>query len=165
MALHGIPTRETITLTAVEMPPFQGIVDTDIPATYTPGHNFDVRVKFRVDVLGWHQDNTKVVWQFDGANLDEVDVYKWTGASDPDFSAAVPDDLSGTDWVLLARPPINELNSDGEWFDAAGNWLGDVAQFFLLRFGAIPTGTQGLFSMRANLQEGTDRIYSAFDPV
>lgn len=115
MAVKGIPSileSQTLTsLASLAVPNLRVHLRFRSPTTYTP-------VNFRVKILGWHQRNTAEVWGFECGSLGRVELYKWTGTSDPDFSVVVPDDLFITDWVLLATPPNN---LQGESFDADGN--------------------------------------------
>ena len=122
------------------------IVDFDIPASYVAGQKFDVRVAWNVLVTGWHANNTFTkphgIFLPEGANLGSALPYKWVGTSPPDFTVPVPDDLTGTDWRLLATPPGGH----------EGEWHGEEAQYFMIRFPSVEANATGIFSM--TLREG-----------
>lgn len=110
------------------------IVDYDVPGTYEFGENFDFRVALHVPATGWHLNNTfSEIWIEEGTLLGTPTPYKWTGANPPDIHAALPDNLSGTDWQQLAAPPspptpgMNDFNDDGT------QWHGEEGQYFLVR--------------------------------
>lgn len=157
MALNGMRNTQSITLSSVGFP-VDPIEDIDVPANYRIGEFFDVRIKFRSPMLGWHQRNTTEIWVFEGADLGIPETYVWDSATPPDFSEPVPEDLSDTDWVLLATPPAN---LQGEWFDANRNWQGDWGKYFLMRFGPIPVGTTGI--RIAKLKENGLLYYARLD--
>ena len=156
MAITGMHNKAGQTFTSVGLP-IDPIAQTEVPKNYITGAFFDVRVKFKFPVLGWHQDNTREIWVFDGADLDLPQVYVWNSSSPPDFSDTLPKHLDDTDWVKLSRPAQEQLNARGEWFDADGNWSGDYGIYNLMRFGPIPEGTHGIWTGR--LREGA--LYSA----
>ena len=79
--------------------------------------------------------------------------YKWIGTSAPDFTVAVCDDLSGTDWQQLVSPPPipstepqgwdpdNEKTFPDDWltendFSQDRIWHGEAnaGQYFLVRW-------------------------------
>lgn len=114
------------------------IVDYDIPANYTHGAKFDVRVAYNVPVTGWHVNNTFTeIFIEEGAHLGAALPYKWTGSSPPDFETPVPDDLTGTDWQLLATPPGGHQ----------GAWHGEEAQYYLIRFPRVENTAIGVFQI------------------
>lgn len=111
------------------------IVDYDIPADYSLGAPVDVRVAFNVRVTGWHVNNTLTeIFIEEGVLLGSALPYKWTGTSPPDIHAAMPEDLTGTDWTLLATPPAGDPTPNQNGFDADGQWHGEEGQYFLIRF-------------------------------
>ena len=111
------------------------IVDYDIPANYSLGAPVDVRVAFNVRVTGWHVNNTLTeIFIEEGVLLGSALPYKWTGTSPPDIHAAMPADLMGTNWTLLATPPAGDPTPGSNGFDAEGQWHGEEGQYFLIRF-------------------------------
>ena len=113
------------------------LVDYDIPASYSLGAPVDVRVAFNVRITGWHVNNTLTeIFIEEGVRLGSALAYKWTGTSPPDIHAAMPADLTGTDWTLLATPPAGDPTPGTNGFDADGQWHGAVneGQYFLIRF-------------------------------
>jgi len=82
------------------------------------------------------------------------------GTSAPDFTAAVPDDLTGTDWQQLASPPAGVPLTAENGFDENGFWHGaaNAGQYFLIRW-TIPENVSGIFSMtpRTGMLRGPDR--------
>ena len=111
------------------------IVDYDIPANYSLSAPVDVRVAFNIRVTGWHVNNTLTeIFIEEGVRLGTPLPYKWTGTSPPDIHAAMPADLTGTDWTLLATPSPGTPTPGANGFDADGQWHGDEGQFFLIRF-------------------------------
>lgn len=142
---------DTVTIAALTLDfdtrePF--IENYDVPATYTPGQIFNVRVAFNVLVTGWHVNNTLTeIFIEEGARLGGTELpYKWTGSSPPDFTAAVPDDLSGTDWQLLATPPAGQPTPGSNGFDENGQWHGESGQYFLIRW-TVQSGVTGAFNL------------------
>lgn len=116
------------------------IVNYDIPAEYQIGEPFSVRVALNVPVTGWHANNTFTeggIFLPEGAYLGAELPYKWTGTSPPDFTVPVPDDLTNTDWQLLATPPGGH---QGEWHGAEG-------QYFMIRFSEVDENATGIFQM------------------
>ena len=134
------------------------IVDYDIPANYTPGQHFDVRIAFNVLVTGLHANNVQDVFVLEGAAnmMGTPTPYKWTGSTAPNLQAAVPDDLSGTDWEQLVAPPAGTPTPGTNGFDDDGQWHGSAneGQYFLVRW-TVQEGTTGIFSM--TLRSGTVR--------
>ena len=136
------------------------LVDYDIPADYTPGAIFDVRIAFNVLVTGLHLNNVQDVFVLEGAaNLMGTPTpYKWTGATPSDLraflQAAVPDDLTGTDWQQLASPPAGNPTPGMSNFDEDGQWHGETGQYFLVRW-TVDANTTGIFNM--TLREGMVR--------
>lgn len=118
------------------------LVNYDIPATYTFGEFFDVRLAFNVPVTGLHANSVQDVFILEGATLSTPTPYKWTGTAAPNFADAVPDALTTTDWTQLRTPP-------GGY---PGDWHGEEGQFFLIRFPRVGETTQGNFNM--TLREG-----------
>lgn len=138
------------------------ILDYDIPANYTPGENFDVKVALNTIVTGIHSNNIQDVFILEGANLGTPDPYKWTGTPPTDselrgfLQTELVDDLNETDWQALAAPPagdptpgMNRFNEDGT------QWHGEELQYLLVRFSNIPAGITGTFNM--TLRESTIR--------
>lgn len=134
------------------------IVDFDIPADYTPGKNFDVRVAYNARVTGLSDNNVHQVFLFEGAaeTMGTPTPYKWTGSTPPDFTTPVPDDLTGTDWQQLQSPPAGAPTPGSNDFDENGFWHGaaNEGQYFLIRW-TVQEGTTGIFSMTP--REGTVR--------
>ena len=126
------------------------IVDYDIPANYTPGENFDVRLAYNVRVTGLSDNNVHQVFLFEGAadTMGTPTPYKWTGNTPPDFEVPVPDDLTGTDWQQLQSPPAGVPVTAENDFDENGFWHGaaNEGQYFLVRW-TVQEGTTGIFSM------------------
>lgn len=119
------------------------LVDFDVPGTYAFGENFDVRLAFNTIVSGWHANNSFTeIWIEEGARLGTPTPYKWTGTSPPDFTTAVPDDLTGTDWQALATPPPGHQ----------GEFHGEEAQYFLMRIEVTNADATGIaqFTLRPN---------------
>ncbi|MCY3744531.1 MAG: hypothetical protein OXH00_26235 [Candidatus Poribacteria bacterium] len=111
------------------------IVDYEIPANYDLGTPVDVLVAFNVLVTGWHVNNTLTeIFIEEGVRLGTALPYKWTGTSPPDIHAAMPADLTGTDWTLLATPPAGDPTPNQNGFDTDGQWHGEEGQYFLIRF-------------------------------
>ena len=131
------------------------IVDYDIPADYTTGQKFDVRIAFNVSVTGLHLNNVQDVFVLEGAaNLMGTPTpYKWNGSAAPDLQAAVPDDLTDTDWQRLAAPPAGNPTPGTNGFDDDGFWHGTAneGQYFLVRW-TVDANTTGIFNM--TLREG-----------
>lgn len=114
------------------------IVDYDIPENYTHGAKFDVRIALNVPATGWHANNTITeIFIEEGARLGTPTPYKWTGNTAPDFNTAVPDDLTGTDWQVLATPPGGH----------AGTWHGEEGQYFLIRYAKVDANATGIFNL------------------
>lgn len=126
------------------------IVDYDIPADYTVGEKFDVRVAYNVLVTGLSDNNVHQVFLFEGAadTMGTPTPYKWTGDTPPDFEMPVPDDLTGTDWQQLQSPPAGVPTTAENDFDENGFWHGaaNQGQYFLIRW-TVQEGTTGIFSM------------------
>ncbi len=126
------------------------IVDYDIPADYTPGKKFDVRVAYNVLVTGLSDNNVHQVFLFEGAadTMGTPTPYKWMGDTPPDFEVPVPDDLTGTDWQQLQSPPAGVPTTAENDFDENGFWHGaaNQGQYFLIRW-TVQEGTTGIFSM------------------
>lgn len=127
------------------------IVDWDIPAGYDYDLNspVDIRIAYNVPVTGWHANNTITedgIFILEGANLGTPLPYKWVGTSAPNFNTAVPADLSGTDWQLLATPPGGTPTPGMNGFnDDSTQWHGELGQYFLIRF-PMPAET-GIFNL------------------
>ena len=125
------------------------IVDWDIPANYTPGQIFDVKVALNVPTTGWHANNTFTeIFLEEGARLGTPSPYKWTGTPPTDsnlktfLETALPDDLTSTDWEGLATPPGGHQ----------GPWHGESGQYFLIRFSLVDANATGIFQM--SLRDG-----------
>lgn len=169
MARTGMPNKQSITITStrqITIGPW--ITDYDVPAEYFAGEKFNVRIAFSERVTGLHQNNVQDVFILEGDDLFGTPTpYKWTGTSAPDFTAEVPDDLTGTDWQLLAapnppipnsRPPtwdpqmekefprdwLFENNYDGD--DPRRQWHGEELQYLLVQW-VVQEGAEGIFSM------------------
>lgn len=111
------------------------LVDYDIPANYSLGAPVDVRVAFNIPITGWHVNNTLTeIFIEEGVLLGTALPYKWAGTSPPDIHAAMPADLTGIDWTLLATPPAGTPTPGSNGFDADGQWHGEEGQYFLIRF-------------------------------
>jgi len=126
------------------------IVDYDIPANYTVGDPFDARIAYNVRVTGLSDNNVHQVFILEGAAnmMGTPTPYKWIGTSPPDFNAAVPEDLTGTDWQQLVSPPAGVPTTEENLFDENGFWHGaaNEGQYFLVRW-IVQEGTTGIFSM------------------
>lgn len=125
------------------------IVDFDIPASYTPGENFDTRIAYNVRITGLSANNVQDVFILEGAaEFMTPTPYKWVGTSPPDFAVPVPDDLTGTDWQQLQSPPAGVPTTAENDFDENGFWHGTAneGQYFLIRW-LVDPGTIGIFSM------------------
>ena len=126
------------------------LVDYDIPANYTPGEFFDVRVAYNVQVTGLSDNNVQQVFLLEGAadTMGTPTPYKWTGDTPPDFEMSVPDDLTGSDWQQLQSPPPGVPTTAENDFDENGFWHGTAneGQYFLIRW-TVQEGTTGIFSM------------------
>lgn len=123
------------------------IVNFDIPENYTPRQKFYVRIAYNVIVTGWHQNNTLTdIFLSEGTHLGTPTPYKWVGSSPPDFDAAVPDDLSGTDWQLLSTPPAGNPTPGSNGFDDDGQWHGESGQYFLIEW-TVGANATGVFQM------------------
>lgn len=134
---------ETTDLTVAYNTTVPTIIGFDIPEIYAFGENFDIRVAFNTIVSGWHANNSFTeIWIEEGARLGTPTPYKWTGTSPPDFTTAVPDDLTGTDWQALTTPPPGHQ----------GEWHGEDAQFFLMRIEVTNPDATGIaqFTLRPN---------------
>ena len=122
----------------------------DIPANYTPGQKFDVRIAYNVQVTGLSDNNVHQAFILEGAAnvMGMPTPYKWVGASAPDFNAAVPDDLTGTDWQQLQSPPADVPTTAENDFDENGFWHGaaNEGQYFLIRW-IVDPNTTGIFNM------------------
>lgn len=119
------------------------LINYDIPETYTFGENFDMRVAFNALVTGWHANNSFTeIWIEEGARLGTPVPYKWTGTTAPDFTVAVPDDLTGTDWQALSTPPGGHT----------GEWHGEEGKYFLMRIEVTNADAVGIaqFTLRPN---------------
>ena len=112
-----------------DVPPF--FKNTDVPYPIVRGSFFDVRFEMSFPVLGWHQNNTERIFEFDGESLGTPTVYLWASDTENDFDVPVPESLDGTHWVKLAIPP---LNLQGDWVDNDGYWQGDWGKVFMMRF-------------------------------
>ena len=114
------------------------IVNYDIPENYTLGAKFDVRIALNVPATGWHANNTITeIFIEEGARLGTPTPYKWTGNTAPDFNTAVPDDLTSTDWQVLATPPGGH----------AGAWHGEEGKYFLIRYAKVDATATGIFNL------------------
>ena len=132
------------------------IVDFDIPADYTPGEFFDVRIAYNVRVTGLSDNNVQEVFILEGAanTMGTPTPYKWTGTPPPDselrdfLQKELPDDLTETDWQQLQSPPASVPTTAENDFDENGFWHGAVneGQYFLVRW-TVQEGTAGIFSM------------------
>ena len=126
------------------------LVDYDIPANYTPGAFFDVRVAYNVRVTGLSDNNVHQVFLFEGAadTMGTPTPYKWTGDTPPDFKMPVPDDPTETDWQQLQPPPDGVPVTAENDFDENRFWHGAAheGQYFLIRW-TVQEGTTGIFSM------------------
>ncbi len=124
------------------------IVAFDIPASYSLGSPVDVRVAYNKIVTGWNANNTITedgIFELGGADIGTPLPYKWVGSSPPNFDEAVPADLTGTDWHLLATPPAGDPTPENN-FDDSGVWHGESSQYYLIRF-QNPLEV-GLFTLR-----------------
>ena len=134
------------------------LVDYDIPANYTPGEFFDVRVGYNVRVTGLSDNNVHQIFLLEGAadTMGTPTPYKWTGNTPPDFEVSVPDDLTGTNWQQLQSPPAGVATTAENDFDENGFWHGaaNEGQYFLVRW-TVQEGTTGIFSMTS--RSGTVR--------
>lgn len=111
------------------------IVDYDMPEDYSANGRFDIRVAFNIVVTGWHANNTLTdIFLEEGARLGQPTPYRWTGSSPLDFTTAVPDDLSASDWEVLATPPAGPATPGQNGFDDNGQWHGVSGQYFLIQF-------------------------------
>lgn len=130
------------------------IVDYDIPADYTPGEKFDVKLDVGIVATGLHANNVQDVFILEGAaNLMGTPTpYKWTGTEPPNLQAVLPDDLTSTDWTALESPDANLPRTKENNFDEAGEqWHGESGQYFLVRW-TVSENTTGVFNM--TLREG-----------
>ena len=152
---------DSVTATAVEVPYgtiVPRIVDFDIPAQYAPGTNFDTRLAYNTRVTGLSLNNVQDVFLLEGAaEFMTPTPYKWIGSTPPDFTTAVPDDLTGTNWQRLQPPPAlpaNQRTAEND-FDADGFWHGvaNEGQYFLIRW-LVGAGTVGIFSMTPRIGIG-----------
>ena len=146
-------TYDQVSATAVKNVDYSTVVpriDWEAPDTFTPGDKYDVRAAWNVPVTGFSNNRLSDVLEFEGAAvaMGAPTAYKWTGSSAPDFSVAVPDDLTGTDWVQLANAPAYDPNNPGEDFSEDGIWQGEELQYLLLRYQRVPEGTTGLYTVR-----------------
>ena len=134
------------------------IVNYDIPASYTPGEPFDVRIAYSARVTGLSDNNVHQVFILEGAAnmMGTPTPHKWIGDSPPDFTVAVPDDLTDTDWQQLASPPVGVPITAENDFDENGFWhgLANEGQYFLIRW-IVTEGTTGVFNLTP--REGTLR--------
>ena len=155
-------TWDTATATAVKNVDYSTvvprIVDWDIPADYTPGETFDVRVAYNVKVTGLSDNNVQQVFLLEGAadTMGTPTPYKWTGDTAPDFEVPVPEDLTETDWQQLKLPPANVPITAENDFDENGFWHGaaNEGQYFMVRW-TVQENTTGIFSMTP--RDGTVR--------
>ena len=119
----------------------------EIPASYSIGETFDLRIAFNVPVTGWHANNTLTeIFIEEGARLGTHLPHKWVGSSPPDWTTDVPADLTGTDWHVLAAPPNGH----------AGPWHGEQGQYFLIRFEVSNADATGIvnYTLRENAVRG-----------
>ena len=132
------------------------IVDYDIPENYEHGSKFDVRIAFNIAVTGLHENNVQDVFILEGAAnvMGTPTPYKWTGTQPPNLQAAVPDDLTRTDWQQLASPPAGAPTPGMNGFDDDGQWHGETGQYFMVRW-TVDENTTGIFNM--TLRENTLR--------
>lgn len=127
------------------------IIDWEVPATYEFGENFDFLVALNVPTTGWHLNNTFAeVWIEEGEHLGTPTPYKWVGANPPDIRAAIPDDLSGTDWQRLASPPNPVTPGSNGFNDDGTEWHGEEGQYFLVRIEVTNADAVGIlqYSLR-----------------
>lgn len=151
---------DTVTATAIEVDwntSEPRIVIWDIPANYDLGEPLDLRLGYNVLVTGWNANNTLTeIFLLEGANLGSPLPYKWTGTSPPDFTQPVPADLTDTNWTLLAAPPAGDPTPGSNGFDENGQWHGEEAQYYLIRF--PDPQEDGFFNL-------TERIGGVLGPV
>ena len=130
------------------------IVDYDIPADYTAGEKFDVKLDVGIVATGLHANNVQDVFILEGAaNLMGTPTpYKWTGTKPPDLQEVLPDDLTSTDWTALESPDANLPRTQENNFDETGDqWHGESGRYFLVRW-TVSENTTGVFNM--TLREG-----------
>lgn len=137
------------------------IIDYDVPADYTPGEHFDVKIAYNTLVTGLSDNNVQDVFILEGAAnmMGTPTPYKWMGAAPTNLrnflETAAPDDLTGTDWQQLQSPPAstdpaydaNDFDDDF-WHGAANE-----GQYFLIRW-TVQEGTTGVFSMTPRVNVG-----------
>jgi hypothetical protein len=107
-----------------------------------PGERLTFRIAFNTLTTGWHQNNTvPQIWKETAGHPGTPSSYKWVGTSPPNLDQDVPDDLTTTDWQLLAAPPagnptpgMNGFNDDGT------EWHGESGQYFMIVYPLIPAG-------------------------
>ena len=137
------------------------IVDFDVPAGYTPGENFDVKLAYNTLVTGLSDNNVQDVFILEGAAnmMGTPTPYKWTGAEPTNLrtflQTAAPDDLTGTNWQQLQSPPAGVPQTADNDFDEDGFWHGAANQgkYFLVRF-TVQDGATGIFSMTPRIGVG-----------
>ena len=130
------------------------IVDYDIPADYTVGEKFDVKIAYNAPVTGLSDNNVHQVFILEGAAniMGTPTPYKWIGAEPSDLRAfletAAPDVLPSPDWQQLQSPPAGVPTTAENDFDENGFWHGaaNKGQYFLVRW-TVQEGTTGIFSM------------------
>ena len=105
-----------------------------------PEERLTFRIALNTVVTGWHQNNTvPQIWKETAGHPGTPLPYKWVGTSPPDFDVDVHEDLTTTDWQLLASPPagaptpsMNGFNDDGT------EWHGESGQYFMIVYPSIP---------------------------
>lgn len=137
------------------------IVDFDVPADYTPGEHFDVKIAYNTLVTGFSDNNVQDLFILEGAAnmMGTPTPYKWTGAEPTDLRTFLqtdaPADLTGTDWQQLQSPPAGVPQTADNDFDEDGFWHGTANQgkYFLVRF-TVQDGATGVFSMTPRVGVG-----------
>ena len=132
------------------------IIDYDIPANYTPGEIFDVKLAYNVPVTGLNLNSVQDAFILEGAaNVMGIPTpYRWTGAEPSDLrtflQSIAPADLTGTDWQQQENPPTSgDPNFDENDFDENRTWHGaeNEGQYFLIRWNKVDAGAEGIFNM------------------
>lgn len=127
------------------------IIDWNVPGNYEFGENFDFLVALNVPITGWHLNNTFAeVWIEEGTVLGTPTPYKWAGTNPPNIHAAVPDDLTGTDWQILASPPNPVTPGSNGFNDDGTEWHGEEGMYFLVRIEVTNADATGIpqYSLR-----------------
>ena len=137
------------------------IVDFDVPADYTPGEHFDVKIAYNTLVTGFSDNNVQDLFILEGAAnmMGTPTPYKWTGAEPTNLRTFLqtdaPADLTGTDWQQLQSPPAGVPQTADNDFDEDGFWHGTANQgkYFLVRF-TVQDSATGVFSMTSRVGVG-----------